>query len=95
MAILVDVTESDIRSGVPRSTLVCPVALAIRRATGANYVSVGSKEFAFAHSDDFTSSMIYNGPLPEGVMEWMKGFDDGKDTLAIPFCFTITPLETR
>ncbi len=46
----VDVTEEDITRGVRGSCTACPVALALRRATGTNWASVDDSVMESAHS---------------------------------------------
>ncbi len=44
--VVVEVTQDDIDNGIPGSRCDCPVARAIKRATGANRVSVSPGAFA-------------------------------------------------
>lgn len=90
----VKLTPADIRQGRMCSPRLCPVALAIKRATGRTVVSVGAAGVTTYwrgkryHSDGFISDIRTGSfPLPKKAITFVKRFDAG---LAVaPFSFEL------
>lgn len=82
--IKIDVTEADIASGERGSACDCPIAIAIRRATGCSrvYVSYDWPRFTFAgkiYDISFENTKAY---------DFVSAFDNGH--LVQPFSFELT-----
>lgn len=83
----IDVTQEDIDSGVQCSTMRCPIAIALQRATGNDNVSVGA-QFAVIHQDGEDEIV----DLPSQAVEFISRYDSGKYanvTKPEPFSFTL------
>ena len=81
--ILVQVTAEDIANGVPHKYTGCPVALAVKRASGLGYVSVGKVSMLLERSADHHPDRI---SAPLSVQRFVRRFD--KNPLkAKPFNF--------
>ena len=81
---IVEVTKKDIELGLPKSRHACPVALAVRRATGkprADYAEVTVMRDVIFHG--FTKSTRCS----RRVKQFIKRFDDGKEVS--PFRFRL------
>lgn len=82
----IEVTERDIRLGRPRRAFTCPVARAVKRATGARTVGV----------DDvvITLDMAREFETPKKVRDFIGKLDfDGRRGLK-PFSFTL-PIKAK
>ena len=85
--ITVKVTKADIRKGKPRDSHFCPVALALKRATGRPWVASitwlypGSVEEALPNRGDRMRL------TPPEVTHFMREFDEGNK--CAPFSFTL------
>lgn len=81
---IIEVTQEDIAKGISRSTCACPVALAVSRHLGLNWVS-------------FETVTTLNGTkyrLPSKAIEFVQFFDVGREVK--PFSFQLEPsLEVR
>ncbi len=78
----ISVSQQDIDNGVRSSTRRCPLARAIRRATGVP-VSVGSFDVLFL----FPKSRYQKVVLPLQMLEFRESFDLGKRVQ--PFSITL------
>lgn len=76
---IIEVTEKHIKHGIKNSCENCPVALAIKEATGLE-VSVGTTMAKFKYK------RIY---LPQVVREWIYIFDTS-NLSSIPISFEIS-----
>jgi hypothetical protein len=74
----INVTQSDIQKGSRNNCVMCPIALAIRRAIPGSAVLVGGKRV------DINGK---NYDLPESARKFIYQFDN--DTQVIPFSFTL------
>ena len=80
----INVTQEDIDQGVPLSVLSCPVALAVRRAFGVHYASVGPVFITVEESvNDFDT---YD--TPANVSTFIEDFDTDQATVQ-PFSFEL------
>jgi hypothetical protein len=77
MTVRVDVTAEDLRHGVPFSPLYCPVARAIRRATGEAWLV----RAGWMRREDVAIG------LPREASDAVKRFDMGKRVR--PFSFEV------
>lgn len=68
------VTEEHIRKGVPFSACDCPVALAIKEATGHGWVSVGIGGVSLSDPER-PGHVGRRYRLPPAVDAWTKKFD--------------------
>lgn len=84
---IINVTENDIRAGIPEDCHSCPVALALVRQCQCEGAEI---------SDDLTlhfPGLKMEFDLPDTVASFIKAFDKGEDvvpfsfTLAVPECF--------
>jgi hypothetical protein len=69
--IIVDVTQEDIENGSRRNGTACPIARAVFRATGADFVSVGLTKVAWK----MASGIRYLASLPERATAFIIHFD--------------------
>ncbi len=76
----VRVTKSDIKNGFARRSMSCPIALAIKRKTESDNVSVGCGEIWV--NDNY----VYLHRKKK-VREWVRNFDNGEEVK--PFEFTM------
>ena len=76
------VTAVDIRRGVRRNCLRCPVANAARRMFGAVFVGVRRRELTVD-----TGFAVFTAHLPPAAEEAIAGYDDGRPMA--PFDFTL------
>ena len=74
----VEVTQEDIEQASRASASTCPIARAVKRATGANRVTV--YDAILIDGEDFEK---YHTP-PE-AFEWLKRYDDGHKVEPISF----------
>jgi hypothetical protein len=81
----VTVTAEDIQQGKPGSPCECPVALAIKRATGIAHVSVSPSTARVGDIGD-TNTKWYR--LPQPVREFIHNVDYGEGPHA-PFTFSL------
>lgn len=84
----VKVTEEDIRSGIRKSSISCPIALAVRRVVEkTKYVEV-------SHASIFLYPVgggSYIAVLPPDVSGKVAAFDGGANML--PFEFDVEPVK--
>jgi hypothetical protein len=80
---LIKVTEDHIKNGRRGSACECPVALAIKEATGCQDVRVGTSRLTIKNLGDDCHDFL----LPEKVFNFIWGFDHGKKVA--PFEFEI------
>lgn len=80
----ITVSQDDIEQGQPLKGLSCPIALAIKRATGLEYVGVGVRQYWYKD--------LAGGVLPPEVTEFVKAFDSGKPVE--PFTFELEDLKS-
>ena len=62
------VTQEDIDDGERRNGEQCPIALAMSRALGDDYVSVG---------DEYVTGSVYDWELSRTARQWVRRYDDG------------------
>jgi hypothetical protein len=81
----INVTPDDIRRGIPRDALACPIGLAVRRTIGGegDCVVLVDNESVFLLGS--SSSLV--AALPISAVEFTRKFDD--DNKVYPFDFTI------
>lgn len=79
----ITVTKEDIAQGIASSTEMCPVALAIKKATDIRPVRVGT----FTVLMGSWSNPIFEGSLPEKVTDFICDLVRGKDVA--PFSFEL------
>lgn len=82
MNIVVNVTAEDIAEGVPGTCDLCPIALAVKRATGAVDVSVYETDVEI---DDGESYRIFD--VPGLASRFIVDFDKGNEVNPITFTF--------
>lgn len=82
----IDVTQDDIRDGIPFNACHCPIARAVaRRLLPGCHVSVGG--FISVQSN----LNRYAIPLPDGCLTFVRDFDAGKPVQ--PFAFEMPAWE--
>jgi len=74
----IDVTQDDIANGIRKDPCWCPIALAVRRATGAP---------CKVDTDEITLSCGAYIPTPESAAKFVMTYDDFG--AAIPFSFEL------
>ena len=77
--IMIDVTNEDIRFGVPRNRCNCPIALAIERATNAEHAVFVDSQYITIGRDKFF--------VDSHVASFMRSFDT--DYVVNPITFTL------
>lgn len=83
MGIVIDVTIRDIEEGERADCYVCPVALAVGRATG---------EVAHVMGDDvLLEDLDLVADLPREARVWVRAYD-ANDEVPMPFSFTLPDL---
>lgn len=90
----IEVTAEDIQNGTPNEMGCCPIALAVRRATGKPYVSVGAKNVEIGTFTQYTENgtKLGGGPenrldLPNEATLFILDFDSG--VTVQPFAFDL------
>lgn len=79
---VIEVTQEDILQGANRDCVNCPIARAVRRATGNKCLRVG--KFSIWDQRQVDADGI---PLPVVAKKWIAGFDSGYPVE--PFAFEI------
>lgn len=79
----IDVTQEDIDNGKRGHCSRCPVALALSRIPGAEYLTVGPVDFGIT-----LRGVRRDYALPEEAIVFIRTFDDGEIT-PNPFSFEI------
>lgn len=69
------VTKMDIWLGTPGKPATCPVARAIKRATGKRYVYVYPENAYIANKEDETEGAATTHQLPQAVGDFIDKFD--------------------
>lgn len=94
----VEVTEDDIKNGIPQKACKCPIALAICRQLGYqpddNYVDVAKQAIHVLEKDaepitfgsGFRAKPLTQYHLPVNAQDFVERFDDYEDVY--PFSFT-------
>jgi len=77
----INVTENDIRQGVPEDCNQCPIAIAALRVFPETEIRVGDMIEVYPLNGD--DEEWYD--LPDSALEFISDFDDGKDVH--PFSF--------
>jgi hypothetical protein len=86
----VQVTQQDINQGRPYSPSSCPIALALKRATKAGYVSVGPARADITVYRLFRKDASYLAPLPTTAAKFIETFDNYHTHLTVkPFEFDL------
>lgn len=85
MHLEIAVTQEDIAVGTPDSSLSCPVARAIKRATRAGLVSVDVDEIVIRFRPDGGPPIYLN--TPDEIIEFIDAFDSGEEVE--PFGFNL------
>jgi hypothetical protein len=78
---LIKVTEDHIENGRRHETCRCPIALAIKEATGCSNVSVGQQSATIG---------VYTHILPKEAGDFVRDFDHRKKV--VPFEFELEGL---
>lgn len=86
MSLTVEVTEDDIKKGVPGEADACAIVRAVRRATGRRVVNIDGESVEIM-KDDFYMA------LPKKAKQFVLDFDDGKDVE--PFSFVLKGYEKK
>lgn len=75
------VSAADIAAGVRESFDACPVALAVMRATGANWIRVSPQFGHVRFGMDMGGGCGWSarGNLLPRMVDWVDAFDDGQD----------------
>jgi hypothetical protein len=68
----IEVTREDIRHGEPLDPRCCPIAIAVRRLTAADRVSVNGATVKVWKAGDYRCER-----LPERALRFMDRFDEG------------------
>lgn len=84
--IKVQVTKQDIDSGVFRDCHLCPVAIALARATGDDHAAVINHDYMI-----WLKAWSGYTLAPQSVQDFVWGFDTGKSDIG-PFEFEIPPI---
>lgn len=79
----IQVTQEDIDNGERSRCERCPIALAIQRATGARYSTVGITTAMI--SDAISLATVYG--LPQIATTWLMRFDMSGPKMVQPFTF--------
>jgi hypothetical protein len=85
MRLEIEVTPDDIARGRPEESLSCPVALAIKRTTGAGLVSVDGNDICIGFRPD--GSLPVRFATPAEVVDFIELFDEYDE--GKPFRFTL------
>ncbi len=83
--IQIDVTRDDIDAGVQSHCYACPIALAFKRATGADLVEVDELGAGWYDIEAMTDRAV---AIPDVAARFIHAFDAGRDVQ--PFSFTVT-----
>jgi hypothetical protein len=85
------ITAEDIACGVRESYESCPVALALKRQTGATWARVEPERAHASYGLDMGGGCgwIAEMRLPPRMVEWVDDFDDGRDVK--PTYLTVVP----
>lgn len=78
------VTRTDIKSGMARKSTQCPIALAIKRKTGADEVVVGTQEIWI--NDNMVSVHPRN---KRKIRDFILAFDEGRYTKSFEFTMSV------
>jgi hypothetical protein len=81
----INVTWSDIFAGRAARTMECMVALALKRALGCDYASVGYRSATIRVSGEYVK--IY---LPQEVQDKIRSWD--RSQFVLPFSFELSSL---
>lgn len=83
---LIEVTQQDIDTGRARDCLMCPIALAVMRASGKKYASVSPYNFGCSDTDpDSTRGRWKRYRMPVAARIFVSNFDRGLPVA--PFSF--------
>lgn len=81
MRVRIDVTERDIKAGVPNNADTCPIAIAAKR--------VISGEVCVSFKAGIETGKDTSIPLPKKATRFMYSFDNCDDEKVKPFSFTV------
>lgn len=81
----INVTWSDIRLGRAAKTMECMVALALKRALGADYASVGYRSATIRINGEYVKLF-----LPQEVQNKIRSWD--RTQFVLPFSFELSSL---
>jgi hypothetical protein len=85
MRLEIEVTPDDIARGRPEESLSCPVALAIKRTTGAGLVSVDGDDIRISFRPDGSPPVLFDTPAEVvAFIDLFDEYDEGE-----PFRFTL------
>jgi hypothetical protein len=90
----VEVTETDIRAGRQGDGARCPVALAIQRCAGAEWVYVGRKIIRYGNNRDLWAAGASVAPMPEQVRRIIRYYDMNSEMWPFGFILQEAPSES-
>ena len=92
----IHVTKDDIKLGCPEAVHTCPIARAVREATGCEWVHVTSNcELRFVHdTPPFWKAGSWLAELPDHAELWAMSFDEGVELEPIDFVLRFHHVES-
>lgn len=91
----VDVTQDDIDRGRPRVACACPIAKAVERCCGYEYVLVGHRDVRGYRPGDVRRIVIPATPLPSEAAAFVRDFDAGRSVSPFSFDLEVEPCGSK